>query len=256
MVETLLQDERSRNASDPFLKGKRVLAIVPAYNEAGNVQNTIRGLHALPFHLSILVVNDGSVDSTAQEASAAQAMVVSLPFNLGIGGAVQTGFQFAKEHGFDLAVQVDGDNQHDVEYFKALIQPILDGTADMTIGSRFLPPFTGYRSSFVRRIGIHFFAQLISFLTGCKVTDPTSGFRAYNRTMIKIFAADYPHDYPEPEAIVVARRYRARVQEIPVIMRKRSKGYSSIRYFYTLYYMIKVTCAVILAGLKQKKSAD
>ena len=127
--------------------------------------------------------------------------------------------------------------------------------ADMTIGSRFLPPFLGYRSSFVRRIGIHFFASLISFLTGYQVTDPTSGFRAFNRKMIKIFAEDYSYDYPEPEAIMVARRYQARVKEVPVVMRKRSKGHSSIRYFYTLYYMIKVTFAIILTGFKKKKSA-
>ena len=252
-MDTLLNKETFVVPPMPSSKVRKVLVVVPAYNEEGNIQTTIQRLRSLPLSLTILVIDDGSRDRTAQEASAACAGVISLPFNLGIGGAVQTGFQFARDKDFDIAVQVDGDDQHDVQYLAALLQPIIDDEVDMTIGSRFLPPFLGYRSSLIRRLGIHFFAQLISFLTGYKVTDPTSGFRAFNRRMIRIFADDYPHDYPEPEAIVVARRYHARVREVPVVMRKRSSGHSSIRYFYTLYYMIKVTFAVILAGLKKRK---
>jgi hypothetical protein len=140
-----------------------------------------------------------------------------------------------------------------VRYLSAILEPVLQGKADMTIGSRFLPPHLGYQSSFVRRIGIHFFAYLIGFITDCKVTDPTSGFRCFNKKLIKLFSRYYPQDFPEPEAIVVARRHNARILEVPVEMRKRSSGNSSIRYLKTLYYMIKVTLAIVLDKLKQKR---
>jgi glycosyltransferase involved in cell wall biosynthesis len=233
---------------------KKILIIIPAFNEEGNIAKTIKEIRSLAEAFTILVVNDGSKDRTAQLAREAGANVISLPYNLGIGGAVQTGFKYAREHQFDIAVQVDGDGQHDVAYLKNILEPIFRNEADMTIGSRFLPPYLGYRSSFVRRIGINFFAHLISLLTLYKVTDPTSGFRAYNRSMINVFAAYYPSDFPEPEAIVVAGRYRARVQEVPVEMRKRISGNSSIRYMKTLYYMVKVTLAILLDKLKQRKN--
>lgn len=230
-----------------------ILIVVPAYNEEGSIENTVREIKASPWPLDVLVVNDGSADKTSQHAYAAGAKVISLPFNLGIGGAVQTGFQFAVKHGYDLVVQMDGDGQHDVGFLDDLINPILNNEVDMTIGSRFIPPFLGYQSSFVRRIGINFFARLLSWLTRSTVTDPTSGFRAYNRKMINIFAAYYPHDFPEPEAVVVAGRYGARIKEVPVTMRERQAGASSIRYFKTLYYMLKVTLAILLGRLKAKK---
>ena len=233
---------------------EKILIIVPAYNETGNVARTVQEILSLSLPLTVLVVDDGSQDSTAQEAREAGALVVSLPFNIGIGGAVQTGFQYAIEKGFSVAVQVDGDGQHDVSFLGKLIEPIRKNEVDMTIGSRFLPPFTGYRSSFVRRIGIHFFAYLISFLTGYKVTDPTSGFRAFNRKVIHIFAGEYPHDFPEPESIMVARFYDKRVKEVPVQMRKREAGHSSIRYMTTLYYMLKVTSAILFNRIKQKQA--
>ncbi len=232
---------------------KKVLVIIPAYNEEGGIVKTIDELLSLQLPLSILVVNDGSKDRTAEQARKTGVMVVSLPFNLGIGGAVQTGFRYAHEHHYDIAVQVDGDCQHDTHYLEKLIMPIVNNEADVTIGSRFIPPFTGYQSSFVRRIGINFFAWLISWLTDSKVTDPTSGFRAFNKTMIQVFANYYPSDFPEPEAIVVARRYKARVKEIPVEMRKRVSGNSSIRYLKTLYYMVKVTFAILLDKIKTTK---
>jgi len=201
---------------------KKILVIIPAYNEEGNIKRTIEELNALNLSLSTLVINDGSKDSTEDEARQLNTFLISLPINLGIGGAVQTGFQFAQSHGFDIAVQVDGDGQHDVGYLEKLIEPLWQREADMTIGSRFIPPHLGYQSSFVRRIGIHFFAHLISFLTEYKVTDPTSGFRAYNKKMINVYARHYPHDFPEPEAIVVAGQYEAKVMEVPVQMRKKS----------------------------------
>lgn len=237
------------------MKKVDILAIVPAFNESGNIGNTVKELLSLPLPITVLVINDCSRDSTALEAKAAGAKVISLIYNLGIGGAVQTGFKYARSKGFELAVQVDGDGQHDVRYLEKLVEPILEGRAEMTIGSRFLPPHLGYQSSFIRRIGINFFSELISLLTHCEVTDPTSGFRAYNRNMINEFAQYYPHDFPEPEAIMVARASGARIVEVPVEMRKRVAGISSIRYLKTLYYMIKVTFAILLNKIKKKKAA-
>ena len=232
---------------------KKILVIVPAYNEGENIEKTVEEILSLKLPAQVVVINDGSCDDTAFCARKAGAAVVSLPFNLGIGGAVQTGFQFALREGYDIALQVDGDGQHDSGCLKDLLKPLFSNQADMVIGSRFLPPYLGYRSSFVRRIGIHFFAYLISFLTGVRITDPTSGFRAYNRKMIGIFAGEYPHDFPEPEAVVIAKRYGARIIEVPVKMRKRMAGLSSIRYFITLYYMIKVTFAILLSLMKKKR---
>ena len=234
------------------MKDAKILIVVPAFNEGGNVGRVVSELCALPFKVTVLVIDDGSTDTTAVEAQRAGALVSSLPFNIGIGGAVQTGFQYAFDHGYEAAVQVDGDGQHDVSFIVKLLEPILKKEADMVIGSRFLPPFVSYRSSLIRRAGIHFFARLISFLTGYKVTDPTSGFRAVNRALVSKFISEYPHDFPEPEAIMVARRFQARVIEIPVQMRKRTLGHSSIRYLRTLYYMIKVTFAILLNMLKPK----
>ncbi|HLD69496.1 MAG TPA: glycosyltransferase family 2 protein [Candidatus Omnitrophota bacterium] len=231
---------------------EKILIIVPALNESGNIQKIVEEILALPIPLVVVVVDDGSGDATACEAKKTSARVISLPFNLGIGGAVQTGFKYALDKEFTLAVQVDGDGQHDVGYLQKLIEPVLKGQADMTIGSRFLSPYLGYRSSLVRRVGIHFFSHLISLLTGSKVTDPTSGFRAFNRRMIEAFARSYPHDFPEPEAIMIARRLNAVIVEVPVKMRKRAYGSSSIRYLKTLYYMVKVTFAILLNMVKKK----
>ncbi|OGX24819.1 MAG: hypothetical protein A3D10_07100 [Omnitrophica WOR_2 bacterium RIFCSPHIGHO2_02_FULL_48_11] len=232
---------------------KKILVIIPAYNEAGNIKKTIDEILALKSAVDILVVNDGSKDGTAQEAGRTPVAVISLPFNLGVGGAVQTGFQFALQNHYDVAVQVDGDNQHDVSFLPALLSPVLQNGSDIAIGSRFIQPFLGYRSSLIRRVGIHFFAHLISFLTQYSISDPTSGFRAYNRRAIQAFAADYPHDFPEPEAIVTAKRLGLKVVEVPVQMRKRMAGNSSIRYLNTLYYMIKVTFAILLNMIKKRK---
>jgi glycosyltransferase involved in cell wall biosynthesis len=231
----------------------KICVVVPAFNEEGNIKKTIEEILNLDFHPTVLVVNDGSSDKTAIEARKTLANTVSLPFNLGIGGAVQTGFRFALENDFDIAVQVDGDGQHDVLFLKDIIAPILENKANMVIGSRFVPPFVGYRSSFVRRIGINFFAHLISFLTNNKITDPTSGFRAFDRKLIRLFANYYPQDFPEPEAIVVAQRHNMKIIEVPVQMRKRASGKSSIRYLRTLYYMIKVTVAILLDKIKTKQ---
>ena len=236
------------------MKKNEILIIVPAYNEEGNVCRTVKEILSSNVPVDVLVVDDGSCDNTASEAKAGGAKVIVHLLNLGIGGAVQTGFMYAAKNKYKIAVQIDGDGQHDPEYLKQLIEPVVSGELDIAIGSRFIEPFVGYRSSFVRRIGIHFFAWLISFLTGCKVTDPTSGFRAFNEKVISIFAENYPSDFPEPESIVIAKRAGLKIEEVPVKMRKRVAGHSSIRYLKTLHYMVKVTCAIFLDMGKKKRS--
>jgi len=232
---------------------KKILVIVPAFNECGNIGRTVQEIRHTIQGVDILVINDGSKDTTAQEAIQAGGMVVSLPFNLGIGAAVQTGFQYAQRHQYDIAVQIDGDGQHDASFLDKIVGPIRADEADMVVGSRFLEKTGGFQSSFSRRMGIGFFVHLINVLTGVKIKDPTSGFRAYNKKMIALFSEYYPHDFPEPEAIVLAQQAGARIVELPVIMRPREAGSSSIRYFKTVYYMTKVTLAILLYMIRQQR---
>ncbi len=229
----------------------KILIIVPAFNEAGNIGRTIAEIQRIPIPIDICVIDDGSRDATAREAREAGARVISLPFNLGIGGAVQTGFQYAFRYGYDIAVQIDGDGQHDAAFLPQLIAPVLAGRCDMCVGSRFLEESNGFKSSFSRRIGIHFFVHLINLLTGVGITDPTSGFRAHNKKLIRVFAGYYPHDFPEPEAIVVAKRLKAVITEVPVVMRRREAGNSSIGRAKSVYYMIKVTFAIVLHMIRR-----
>jgi len=231
---------------------EKILVIVPAFNECGNIKRTLEDIRKFAPGVDILVIDDGSQDTTAQEARDAGGMVVSLPFNLGIGAAVQTGFQYAQRHHYDIAVQIDGDGQHDPSFIDKVLGPIRRDAADMVVASRFLEKTGGYRSSFSRRVGINFFVHLINALTGVKINDPTSGFRAYNKKMIGLFSEYYPHDFPEPEAIVVTQQAGGRIVELAVVMRKREAGSSSIRYFKTLYYMVKVTLAILLHMIRQK----
>lgn len=231
---------------------KKVLIIVPALNEAGHIGSTIDQIKKSSVVCDVLVVDDGSTDTTAQEAKEHGAIVLSLPFNLGIGGAVQTGFKYARTYNYDIAVQIDGDGQHDAAYLGALIDPVVHDRADLVIGSRFLAPSDGFKSTFSRRIGISFFVGLINALTGTKITDPTSGFRAQSKKMIASFANYYPHDFPEPEAIVVAKRANARIEEIPVVMRARQGGVSSIGSVKSVYYMLKVTVAILLHMIRRR----
>lgn len=236
----------------------RVLIIVPAFNESGAIDNTVRQVFAARavfvfMEIDVLVIDDGSSDDTALRAASAGAMVVRLPFNLGIGGAVQTGYRYASAHGYDMAVQIDGDGQHDPAFLGQLCRPLTEGGADMVIGSRFLSGKEGFRSSTLRRLGIRFFGVLIRLLTGFLVTDPTSGYRACNRRLIDVFAHYYPGDYPEPEAIVVARRLGYIPIEVPVVMRARSTGTSSISALRCVQYMMKVSGAILLHTLKDRK---
>jgi glycosyltransferase involved in cell wall biosynthesis len=223
----------------------RRIAIVPALNEEETVGRVIDEIRDFDPGFEIVVVDDGSVDRTAGVAVDRAAHVLRLPFNLGIGGAVQTGYRFAFEHGYDIAVQVDGDGQHDPRELPKILAPVLAGEADLCVGSR----FTGnspYRSSFARRVGIRIFARVVSAVVRQKVTDTTSGFRAVNRRGIALFAADYPHDYPEVEATVMCVKHKLRLTEVPVEMRERGGGSSSITAVRSVYYMTKVLLAIFV----------
>jgi glycosyltransferase involved in cell wall biosynthesis len=238
-------------AVDERLAALRRVAIVPALNEEGSVGRVIDELRAFDPGLEVVVIDDGSADRTAEVARERGARVVELPFNLGIGGAVQTGFRYAWEHGFDLAVRVDGDGQHDPRELGAVLGPVLAGEADIAVGSRFAGR-EGYRSSRSRRVGIRLFAWTVSALVRQRLTDPTSGFQAVNRLGIRLFAADYPHDYPEVEATVMAFKHRLRLREVPVAMRERETGRSSITAVRSVYYMIKVTLATVIALFRRR----
>ncbi len=227
------------------------IAIVPAYNEQGAIGGVVDELRAFDPELDVVVVDDCSHDETAARAREHGARVLSLPFNLGIGGAVQTGFKYAAENDYELAARVDGDGQHDPAELAALVEAVLDGQADICVGSRFAGA-DGYRSSAARRVGIRILARTVSLLTGQRVTDTTSGFQVLNRKAIELFAADYPHDYPEVEAAVMVHKHRLRLVEAPVKMRERVAGESSIRGFRTVYYMAKVMLAILIGALRRR----
>ena len=234
-------------SADPRLRELRRVAIVPALNEEQSVARVIDELRAFDPGIDIVVVDDGSVDRTSQVARSKGARVLRLPFNLGIGGAVQTGFRFAFEHDYDIAVRVDGDGQHDPAQLGRVLEPVLRGDADIAVGSRFASTEpSGYRSSRSRRIGIRLLAWIVSRIVGQQVTDTTSGFQALNREGIALFARDYPHDYPEVEAMVMVFRHRLRLAEVQVEMRERGGGRSSITALRSVYYMVKVLLAIFV----------
>jgi glycosyltransferase involved in cell wall biosynthesis len=225
----------------------RRIAIVPARDEAAAIAGVLDELRAFDPRLDVVVVDDGSVDDTAGIARARGATVVRLPFNLGIGGAVQTGFKYALEHGYDEAVRLDGDGQHIPAELPKLIGPLEAGEADIVVGSRFAgDEGTDYKPPLARRAGIRFFARIVSWLVHQRVTDTTSGFQALNRKGIALFAADYPHDYPEVEATVMVVKNRLRLKEVRVTMREREHGRSSINALRSIYYVLKVTLALFV----------
>ena len=238
-----------------------ILVIVPAYNEEENIADVIEDLAELNLNIDILVVNDGSRDATSSTARTnGQARVIDLPNNLGIGGAVQTGFKFAARNDYAAAVQFDGDGQHIAAELPALVHALRDGEFDMIIGSRFLKgEQNSYRSTFLRRIGIHLFKAVNSLLIGQRITDNTSGFRAYNRAAVEFLARYYPIDYPEPEAVILLGRNGFRIAEISVRMRERQSGGSSIAGIKGGYYMVKVLLAILMTALRKpvvSKPAD
>ncbi len=231
----------------------RLLAIVPAFNEEDAVGGVVREILDEWPVADVLVVDDGSGDDTGSAAAAAGARVLRLPFNLGIGGAVQAGYQVAWDEGYDVAVQIDGDGQHPADQLHLLIEALRSGQENIVIGSRFMGR-GDYRASRARRLGIRILSRLVSGIVGRRLTDVTSGFRAADRRAIALFAGHYPHDYPEVEAIVMAAREGMDIVEIPVIMRQRSAGSSSITPIRSGYYMVKVLLAIGVLCLGRRPS--
>lgn len=236
----------------------RNLAIVPAYNEEEAIGSTIASIHRWAPDFDVLVVDDGSADRTGEIATAAGAKVLRMPYNLGIGGGMQAGYVYAKENGYEVAVQVDGDGQHDPRQIKDLLQCLeANPGLNMVTGSRFLDPDGGgFRSSAARRVGIRIFSRVLSTITRQKVTDPTSGFRMTDRRGIELFADDYPMDYPEVEAIMLMHTHRLRSREIPVVMVPRLTGESAISTPQSVYYMVKVLLAVFVALFRKRPVRD
>lgn len=229
-----------------------LLIIIPAFNEAESISGVIGDLNANLSNADILVVDDGSVDATARIASELGVNVLKLPFNLGIGGAMQAGFLYAHREGYDIAVQFDGDGQHLAREIEKLLQPVVAGNADIALGSRFLGQ-GDYKPSFSRKVGIRVFSTILSCILGTRVTDTTSGFRAANRRVIEFFSRTYPDDYPEVEALVLLHKAGMTIAEVPVRMRERTSGQSSITAVRSVYYMVKVLLAVFIDLLKKTR---
>jgi glycosyltransferase involved in cell wall biosynthesis len=226
------------------------IAIIPAYNESASIINTINDIKENAPGFDYIVINDRSTDNTYKVCIDNGINVLNLPLNLGIGGAVQTGYWYALENGYDLAVQFDGDGQHDAKYLETMAQYLVENECDMVIGSRFITK-EGFQSSSARRMGIKYFALLIKILTGKKITDPTSGFRMANRKIIELFSNVYPKDYPEPETVVAILDKKYKVKELPVVMRAREEGVSSISMKKSIYYMVKVSLAMIIERIRK-----
>jgi glycosyltransferase involved in cell wall biosynthesis len=223
----------------------RSCVVVPAYNEGPSIEKVIVAIREHMPGATVVVVNDGSTDDTEERARQAGALVLSLVLNLGIGGAVQTGYKYAMAQGFSYAIQIDGDGQHEPSEAHHLLTQLLANDTDIVIGSRWLG-----RGNYVaprnRRFGMKFLESLVSFRAGTRFTDTTSGFRALNRRAIALFAEHYPTDYPEVESILLARHYGLVVREVPVMMKAREHGHSSIRGLKTLYFMVRITIALLL----------
>lgn len=230
----------------------KILIIIPAYNEEENIAGVVARLNRECPELDYLVVNDCSRDSTEEILRALGCNHINLPVNLGIGGSVQCGYLYAVQNGYDIAVQMDGDGQHDPQYLPALLKPILDGEADLVIGSRFIEK-KGFQTSAMRRLGIRWIGGVIRFCCGLRITDATSGFRACSRAMAKYYSLHYAQDYPEPEAIMEAKLNGFRVCEVPVAMKERQGGVSSIGGVRSLYYMVKVTLALLLCRMRGRE---
>jgi len=223
----------------------RTLVIIPAYNEGGNIKKVIENLAASSQEVDYIVVNDCSTDNTDAILKSINACYLKLPVNLGIGGAMQTGYKYAYMNNYDIAIQMDGDGQHDARYISDLIVPIVQNQADLVVGSRFITK-EGFQSSAMRRVGIKFLSKIVKWRCGVNIKDITSGFRAVNKKYIKQWAEYYPVDYPEPESMASAVLSGCRVMEVPVVMQKRESGKSSISSLKSVYYMVKVSLAILL----------
>ncbi len=225
----------------------RFLIIIPAYNEEENIPKVAQDIGE--FINDAVVINDGSSDRTHDVAKEAGLVVLDHPFNIGVGGAVQTGLKYAFEKGYEIAAQFDGDFQHRADQIENILKPVLSDKADLVIGSRILAG--DYRFPFFRRLGSKWFSLLLYLFYGVKITDPTSGFRCYGKKAIEFFSINYPEDYPEVESIIYALKAGLRVVEVPALMRQRTSGRSSIGFFQSIYYMLKVTTGVILSALRR-----
>lgn len=224
---------------------KRVLIIIPAYEEEENIKTVVDNIVINYSQYDYIVVNDGSKDNTAKICKDNGYSYLDLPINLGIGGAVQAGYKYALKNDYDVAIQIDGDGQHDVAFIEKMLEKMDEEKASIAIGSRFIEK-QGFQSSAARRAGINFISGLIKLCTGKRIYDVTSGFRIVDKRFIKLYAENYPSDYPEPEAIVMALMHNAKIIEVPVVMKERAGGTSSIHSWKSLYYMIKVSLAVII----------
>ena len=224
----------------------KVLLIIPAYNEAGNIEKVVKDLKNNANDVDYVIINDASKDNTLEICQKNNYNCINGLVNLGLWGAVQTGLKYAMDKNYDIAIQFDGDGQHDAAYLNEMADYLVKNECDMVIGSRFIEK-EGFQSSFIRRVGIKYFTFLIHLLTGKTITDPTSGMRMCNRRTIEMFAKEYPIDYPEPESTVRLIRHKRKIEEVPVIMRERAEGVSSLSSVrHSVYYMIKVSIAILV----------
>ena len=229
----------------------KTLVIIPAFNEEGSVGKVVEEVKTHLPQIDALVVNDGSTDLTSEIAKAKGAIVLDLPFNLGIGGAMQAGYKYAYEKDYDIAIQVDGEGQHDPTEIPKLLRALEEAKVDVVMGSRFIGD-SDYKASMMRRVGILVLSKAVSMIVGEKLTDPTSGFRAANRRAIQLFSVNYPQDYPEPEAMVLLHQCRLKMKEIPVKINQRYSGESSITKLRSIYYMVKVLLAIFVDCFKKR----
>ena len=249
MAQQVTADAPRSAGSQP--RRLRTLVIVPAYNEEGSIGQVLEEIRAADPDLDVVVINDYSTDGTAAIATRAGVSVVHLPFNVGIGGAMQTGYQFARDHGFEVAIQIDSDGQHDAAEVHKLLEPLARGEADMVIGTRFAPGAGEYKAPPGRRMGMVLFSTVARMLVKLKITDPTSGFRAVNRLGIELFAREYPHDFPEVESNVLAARYGLRLVEVPVQMRERAAGRSSVTTIRGTYFVIRILLSLFVSVFRR-----
>lgn len=236
------------------MKKSRILIIIPAYNEEKNILNTVNSIITNENKYDYIVINDGSKDNTLKVLQDNDINHINLIQNLGIGGAVQTGYKYAFQNNYDIAIQFDGDGQHDINYVDKICTPIIEGRANICIGSRYLDNTTSkFKSTFMRRLGKNIISVILKICIRKKITDPTSGFRAVDRKIIKLFADDYPTDYPEPESLVTINKEGLKIVEVPVNMNERKEGVSSIHAWKSINYMIKVSLAIMIDSLNKKK---
>jgi len=234
----------------------KVLVLIPAYNESERIAEVVKSVHSIVPDFDILVVNDCSRDNTAEAAEEAGAMVLRLPFNLGYGAALQSGFKFALRKGYEYVVQMDADGQHPAKYIRDLVEPVIQGVADVAIGSRFVRD-TGYRMPFAKMIGVLIFSNIVSLVTGKTVKDPTSGFQALNRKVLKLYVSDaYPVDFPDADVLIMLHKRGFQFLEVPVEMRPNPKQKTMHGGITTLYYIFKMFLSILVTLLRKESGGN